>query len=151
MKGPLCLITGSRQFTKTGENWCRAILGNLMVEFPRNTVILHGGAVGPDTWADELAEFIGMPRVRYFPTGRIEAFGIELNRDTWKPIDFVNRQSYLDRNSAMIHAAILYNRYHGAPVVCVGFKHPNSKTNGTEYTVKRAKRAQIWTEVFTLP
>ena len=54
------LITGSRDFNE--PNRMRAILASL----PPNTVIIHGGARGADSMADELAAALSFP-IRKYP------------------------------------------------------------------------------------
>lgn len=145
MTRPLLLITGSRRFVRTGEDWCRERILEVLRPMPLETIVLHGGADGPDTWADEYARAYGLATVRYYASGRIEAHGVEC-REQWKPIEGVTRQSYLLRDDFMVHSARLYLLSGRGPVACVGFRHPEAKTHGTEYTLKRARQAGLWTE-----
>jgi hypothetical protein len=89
-------VTGSRYYPFTKETWdslptddqleaiakAVALLKVNMDQFPKDWGVVSGGAKGPDTWAAEYAEELGLELVVYEPEYKKYGRGAPLHRNT---------------------------------------------------------------------
>lgn len=66
----LVLSSGSLLENSKAEAWVHQMLSSCFEELPEDSIVLTGGAPGPDTWACEAAENYGMRWVVYLRDGR---------------------------------------------------------------------------------
>lgn len=66
----LLVIVGARGLTEQGEGQVHQLLSGHFESMPEDSVVLTGGAPGPDTWACEAAEGYGLRWVVYLRDGR---------------------------------------------------------------------------------
>jgi hypothetical protein len=114
------LICGSRE-TADGHAACRAIAERLG-KLPSDSVIIHGGAHGVDTWADALA------------------WDRKMHIEVWKP-DWkqFGKRAGIIRNIAMLDTG---------PDLVIAFY--NGGSSGTAHTVREARKRGITTEVIPI-
>ena len=97
------------------------------------SLILHGGALGPDTWAGETAERLGLRAVTYLPNGwRLDTHAPPRRwaADGADPGPLV-------RNRAMVDAPLSA----GWPLTVLGFLTPwQPATHGTAATLRYARQ-----------
>lgn len=110
------IVTGSREWTNKHE--MRRVLGGL----PLGSTVVHGGARGADSIADEVARELGL-EVEVFPAD-------------WE--QYGKRAGHI-RNQQMVDAGADY---------CLAFPLPGSR--GTYDMMERAERAGIFVSVFSV-
>lgn len=117
-------------------------VGRLLDEHPRPTVLLQGGALGPDRWAATVARNRGVRVVTYLPGG----VRLDTHRKArrWAEGD----PGPLARNRAMVDGLA---RVRGS-VCVVGFVAPwPAATRGTMATVAYARRLGLEAVVDEVP
>ena len=151
----ILVVTGSRAFDVDHRSrfWAKAaITGSFTNHLPG--LVVHGGARGPDTWAEELAAWLGLPRV-WFGVGGAGLAVLRLPNGHARKINDAERYAYasrdpLARNDAMMRwAADQAARGHAVQVV--GLLAPWSKSNGTAYTLVSARNHDLTVETFEAP
>jgi len=111
------LITGSRSWDNI------ELIAEVMQKFPKDTVIIHGDAIGADTIAGVVAKELGFEVIPCPPTEEeIKMFG-----PSGAPLARNRRMVYMNPN------------------LCIAFKDVRSQTNGTDYTIEFAKSFGIRT------
>lgn len=141
----LC-VTGNRALGDHPEAalWARRRLAEAMAT-EGCTVVVHGGARGPDTWAHDLAGVIGLRRVVFGGDGvvRDDLHGERpWCRPDDKPAPTATRAEwapwYLHRDRVMVRWVARHaEAAGGARVLCL--RAPWSRTNGAGYTADRAR------------
>lgn len=143
------LVCGSRVLgdVKGATVWGRQIVAAAIAALPPRSVVLTGGAVGPDAWAGEFASKRAVNLVEY----RLDGFrwvNGKWDYPPWPhrlPIEPHERKGGrgfpLLRNQAMIDALAQldpeWDRYVLALIA------PWAQTQGTQFTVEHARRAGI--------
>lgn len=134
----LLLVTGARRLAdlRGAEDWARTLVHEHLAPPQPSDVLLQGGAVGPDRWAQSVAHSHEIRVVTYQPDGyRIDS--AEPTR-RWSP----TAVHPLARNDAMIAAAVRA-RGAGWNVGVLALFAPDATTHGTAYTADRAERAGL--------
>lgn len=140
------LVCGSREllYHPGAQRYVRHMIGHALRELAwlghPDTVVLHGGAKGPDRWAGELAQERGLRAVTYLPSGwRLDSWA---RPRRWSPVAV----HPLERNRAMVRALTNAERrvFEGGPpwmTRVLGFVAPwPTETHGTEATLRYARR-----------
>lgn len=149
MTAPVALlVTGSRSLAKDpkAEAWARAILNPTIAELPPWSVVVHGGAIGPDRWAQESAEFHvrGVPLLTYvlFVDGEkwvvTLGAGLHVNRVRWTE---AKNQDPLVRNRHMVNVEMPALVGRGYKPRVLALVDSTSRTKGTGHTVGLARKA----------
>lgn len=117
------LVTGSRKWTN------RSIIGKAMLLFPKDTIFLHGDAIGADRIAKDIAIKNGYKQVPYPVTDWHN------HQDcTCKASALYCYQAGKRRNSVMLAQK---------PDLVLAFKSVHSTTKGTDDTINKAKALNI--------
>lgn len=61
------VVSGSRIWSPSGQRVIRSIIQRWVVGLPADTVIVHGGARGVDTWVQQTAELYELKTEIYYP------------------------------------------------------------------------------------
>lgn len=151
------LVTGSRSLSnnETAYDAWLELFPSLAKHAAR---IVAGDAVGPDRWAIRHAANNGTGFEEWNLDGCI--YSSRSGPSHWwsasKPRPSSNRWP-LERNKAMVSRCnalrdleALRPLYYDGPgyetrVLCVGFVDPQSRTHGTDHTLRLARQAGIWT------
>lgn len=140
MSARILLVTGSRALDGAPQpehDQTRAVLRAVRETFAP-TVIVSGGAIGPDSWAVESAIDAGLDARVYDLDGCVRnAAGKTLRMWTKAP-----RPTPLDRNAAMVRDVAREAR-RGATVRVIGLEAGWSATKGTAHTVRLALSAGL--------
>lgn len=140
------LVTGSRSLASNREAERAVTYWFSDLDPMRVDLVVAGGSHGPDMWAELEARTSSVPYERWQLDGRVvESERPHANR-RWCPEDgppVDRRRVPLVRNEMMVKATALRARL-GDNVVCVGFVDPNSRTRGTDHTLRLARQAGIW-------
>jgi hypothetical protein len=131
------LVTGSRSLSKQRrtEKAVEAILRRF--EY-RIDLLVAGDANGPDRWALRHAHSFDCGYERWTLSGFVQCEG-----ESWEWSQ-IRLNDPLVRNRCMVgHVRDKYLD-HGENVLCVGFVDPESKTHGTDHTLRLARQAGIW-------
>lgn len=153
------LVTGSRSLAKqtdeearrnitpASEAWARGILVEAIGALPPGSVLIHGGAVGPDSWAQEAVEARRddpglVYAITYEANGRrwIWAIGdgdLWWSDDRWHPADI----GPLVRNRHMVEVALSEQVTFGREPRVLALVDSTSRTKGTGHTVGLARKA----------
>lgn len=148
------LVSGSRSLVGVAEAWAFEILRRV---FKPEDVLVTGYAAGPDKWALQVAEEMGIPWYSYQPsglivtpdkswewcTGRGPKPSSGDDRGVWK-------RWFLLRDEVMVeHMGKFRDR--GRDVEVLGLVDPTSRTKGTDYTLEKARKIGLTVErlVFT--
>lgn len=134
----ILLVTGSRSLTKQvgAEDAVETILRRF--EY-RIDLVVAGDANGPDRLALRHAHSFDCGYERWTLSGFIQCEGESWEWSQWQ------RNDPLVRNRRMVeHVCDKYLDY-GENVLCVGFVDPDSRTHGTDHTLRLARQAGIWT------
>lgn len=107
-------IIGSRRRTD------RQTVIDYVQRLPADSVIVSGGAAGPDTWAEEAADLRGLAKLIHRPEKNAA-------RSRWEAT-----RAFYDRNQRVVDDAD----------VVIAFVAPDRK-GGTEDTIKRARKKGI--------
>lgn len=144
MSGPVLIVTGARCLVDTpaATAWARGVLGDALVEV---TGVGHGGAIGPDTWAGELARNLGLRETVYGLDGWVTQDGRRLVRWTND-----QRPHPIARNRALVEAARIAS-LRGTDLSVLGLLAPWSRTHGTERTCAMADAAGLIVRVMPCP
>lgn len=140
------LVCGARELAyHPGAYWyvCWRV-GRLLDEHPRPTVLLQGGALGPDQWAGEEARARGVRAVAYLPSGlRLDTRGAARLWST-------TAVHPLDRNRALVSACLAAQAGGWTPWV-LGLVASWPGTGGTDHTLRLAHKAGLVTARETVP
>jgi len=140
------LVTGSRSLAGNREAERAVTYWFSDLDPMRVDLVVAGGSHGPDMWAELEARTSSVPYERWQLDGRVvESERPHANR-RWCPEDgppVDRRRVPLARNGAMVKDVARRARW-GNNVVCVGFVDPNSRTRGTDHTLRLARQAGIW-------
>ena len=134
------LVTGSRSLTKQrrAEDAVEIILRRFEQCLD---LVVAGDADGPDRWALRHAHSFCCAFERWTLDGYVQR---ERSRYSWAWA-WGRQNDPLVRNRCMVeHVRDEYLR-HGENVLCVGFVDPDSRTHGTDHTLRLARQAGIWT------
>lgn len=151
----ILVVTGSRAFDVDPRSrfWAKAaITGSFANHIPG--LVVHGGARGPDTYANELATWLGLPRVVFglgvsglavlcYPDGRARKIN-DAERYAFSGKDPLSRNDAMNRWAADQAAR-------GHAVKVVGLLAPWSNSNGTAYTLVSARNHDLDAETFEAP
>lgn len=140
------LVCGARElaYHPGARDWCRAHIISALEPFDRPT-ILHGGALGPDLWAAEVAAERGLRGVTYLPNG----WRLDTHEPTRRWAD--GDPGPLARNRAMV-TALTTARGLGWGALVVGYVTPwEPATRGTDATLRRAAECGLCVERVTVP
>jgi hypothetical protein len=120
-------------------------VGRLLDECPHPTVLLQGGALGPDRWAGTVARNRGVRVVTYLPDGvRLDTHALARR---WAEGD----PGPLARNRAMVDG-LTTARGLGWGALVVGYVTPwEPATRGTDATLRRAAECGLCVERVTVP
>lgn len=170
MTAPVALlVTGSRSLarqtdeearrniTPASEKWARAILTEAIGAIPVGSVLIHGGATGPDSWAQEAIEDRRddpglLYAVTYEANGRrwrwtIGDGDLWWSDDRWHPADI----GPLARNRHMVETALPEQVIFSLEPRVLALVDGASRTKGTDHTVGLARKAgfpvdrYVWT------
>lgn len=154
----ILVISGSRTLADDprAERWARALISAAWDSDPRPGAIVTGDARGPDEWARREAVTRGVPFYCYAASGEITGkdarlWGRWTNELPPAPgeVRALWAAWYLHRDRVMIqHAARRFTR-DGADVRVLALVDPASRTNGTGFTIDRAKAAHLPVQVET--
>jgi len=133
------VVTGSRAFDvdANARAWARWAIAHKFSAFCPD-VIAHGAARGVDTYADELAAWLGIPRA-VFGLSKSTAH-LRLPSGMSRPIKNDLRYKFSDplsRNDALVRWAADQSA-EGHVVEVLGLRAPWATTRGTKYTLDRA-------------
>lgn len=147
-------IAGSRSLASprghrtiaNSELWAKPIIETLIRALPPGSVLVHGGAEGPDTWAHNLFlehKVQGTIEV-YLPDGHLThvlcgGSAPVLTRGRWSHLN----PGPVERNHHMVEVAMGYHRALKEPRVHV-LIDPKSRTKGTSGAAR-------WATKFNLP
>ncbi len=154
------LVTGSRALDDSvvAEAWASEKLHARIGALPQKSVVVNGGAEGPDRWSSQIAHRYGLEYREYLLDGTIRANGVEVAR--WavdgKPVDDIKleRAWPLTRNRAMVtrFAVLAQDRaVKGVEVRVLALVAAWSKTHGTEHTATLADGMGLPVETITCP
>lgn len=153
------LVTGSRSLTerKGASQQALKILYPLECEA---SLVVAGDANGPDKWALQMAEFeTGIPWQCFRLDGAIEHSRGIFGQLAWgSVVGIESRKVPLKRNAEMVRhveglrgavETLAPDNWTGpgyeTRLLCVGFVDPDSRTHGTDHTLRLARQAGIWT------
>lgn len=147
----LLLVTGSRSLMADlgGTHGSQLWAGNILIDriekaAERPTLVISGGARGPDQMSSHLADGIGIGFREYrlcgFVYGR-DTKGSMLRLSRWRDADGPV-VSPLERNRALVAAAVKA-RESGWNVRVLGLIAPWAKTHGTSHTLAQAQHSGI--------
>jgi len=153
------LVTGSRALadTPSAAEWCQGILADTIGALPPGSIVVHGFADGPDTWAWEACARFGVRQRAYYATGRLED-GVPAREGAsreiavsrwigWTSLDAIPlRRRPLERNRAMVSWCAAQ-----PDARCLALVAPWSRTHGTEHTAGLARKAGIAVDVRECP
>lgn len=163
MSGNVWLITGSRSLspdhracpgTAASEQWAKSCIAEAFEKagFGLYSTVIHGGAIGPDSWAAEIAQERGCIVVRYDLDGWAYLHRNRTRRWRAKEGPCVNP---LERNEAMIRAMVvsleLGASSYGSSSLVFAMNAPWAKTRGTQHTATLAREYWIDVKVETCP
>lgn len=160
MTAPIALlVTGSRSLVRDPrkEAWARAIISATVAELPPWSTVVHGGATGPDSWAQEAIEARRddhglLSAVIYEANGRrwrwtIGDGDLWWSDDRWHPADI----GPLVRNRHMVEVALPEQVTFGHEPRVLALVDSTSHKKGTDHTVGLARKAgypvdrRVWT------
>ena len=131
------LITGSRSLSKTALP-LRAFDTLMRPLFRGADLVVAGDATGPDSWAICGAVYsyeVEQWQLNGIVSSRFSAFVWSESR----------RNDPLVRNRCMVESVRDRFLRRDKNVLCVGFVDPESRTHGTDHTLRLARQAGIWT------
>lgn len=130
----ILVVCGARVLDAGAESrrWAKAVIARRMVGWDA-TLVAHGGARGPDTWADELAAWLGLPRVVFLP-GKTPLIVTARGRRAIRGADRYLSTDPLSRNTAMMRWAA-DRAAEGHAVEVLALHAPWSTTHGTTHAV----------------
>lgn len=142
----ILLVTGNRALGDRPEAalWARRRLAEAMAD-DQVTAVVHGGARGPDSWAQDQARAIGLRCIVFDGTGMViddlcgeRAWDVRAERPTQdsRPVQWAAWYLHRDRVMALWVARVAA-RAGGGRVLCL--RAPWSRTNGAGYTADRAR------------
>lgn len=140
----ILVVTGSRALDVDDRprRWARRLVAHWMTEV---ALVVHGGARGPDLYADSLAAYLFLPRV-VFP---LVAPGRPLTRagNRARATRDADRYAYdvrdpLTRTAAMVRWAA-DRAAEGHDVTVLGLRAPWAITRGTAHTLTLAREAEL--------
>lgn len=145
MPGPnpaAILVTGSRSlWHRVGaEAWEKGVLSELCGRLPPHSILIHGGAEGPDLWAHDVfyAAKLGDIHV-HKGTGHgyvaIPGRGVQRIRWSYDIPDPTPKWAFLYRNRYMVNE-VLYPLRELYDCEAYAFLDPDSTTGGTGATIR---------------
>jgi hypothetical protein len=150
----ILVVTGARvlDVDDRPRRWARMRIAQAVTTGPVDLVV-HGDAVGPDRWAEDLASFLLLPRV-VFP---LVAPGRPVSRSgsRARATRDADRYTYdardpLARNATMVRWAA-DRAAEGHQVEVLALTAPWSNTRGTRHTVERARELELSVMHFDAP
>jgi hypothetical protein len=142
------LVTGSRSLARDPrkEAWARAIISATVAELSPWSTIVHGGASGPDAWAQEAAE--SHRYGAYLLTNTLLADGrivittlgggtLHRAHDRWHD----GNPGPLERNRHMVEVEMPALAARGYTPRVLALVDQASRTKGTDHTVRLALKA----------
>lgn len=143
MKFRAVLVTGSRSLQMAEEKraWALCILRRELEKLGHGDFVLHGGAVGPDTWATECADKAivethlvdGLVSTKYNKGGNLAA---------WEAHQGPPHGSYLVRDRALAQRAKALQQQ-GYLVEVIALIDPDSPTRGAAYTLAECAKLDL--------
>jgi hypothetical protein len=140
------LVTGSRSLATriARAEWAHAIVADAVRALPPGSLLLHGGATGPDQWAHDVA-LHHRPDVAihvYQPNGHLRRYSersgdlrfVEPGR--WSATD----AGPLARNRHLVHVLAALPGYTPRVLAVVD---PASRTHGADHTARLARAAGL--------
>lgn len=154
----ILVVTGARVLddTTAARAWARRAIvhamGTVVADVGLVTLVVHGGARGPDAWSDELAVWLDIPRV-VFSLSRFEPRVRSERGD--RPAVEAERYRYdnsdpLARNAAMVRWAA-DRAMEGHAVRVLALTASWSETGGTRHTMARARHHGLVVEHHDAP
>lgn len=145
------LVTGSRSLAKSraAEAWAERILSSAVLELPRDSVVIHGGANGPDSWAHTIALYRPDSQVTvavYRPNGSGMVVPVAAPGRIRRPMDFrwnPGDPGPLARNAHMVEVVLSDVSQWGYAPRVLALVDADSRTRGTDHTVRLARAAGI--------
>jgi hypothetical protein len=133
----LLLVTGSRTLLHNApaRDWAQGLLRRAAANLPPGSVVLQGGASGPDRWAHLAAKAAGHRVVTFLVGGARVDTHAPARR--WGASD-----DPLVRNTALVDAAAKA-RDAGWLVAVMGLVDEVSETRGTDHTLRLAREAGL--------
>jgi hypothetical protein len=151
------VVTGSRSLADSpaAEAWARGVLREHLAREP--AWLFVGDARGPDDWAAEIAQSLGLPRARWKLDGLV-VFARPSGSGGWKHWARAedaaarrgDRRWPLERNRALIDAAAKAAA-DAWSVRVLGLVDERSRTRGTDHTLRLAERAGLSVERAVCP
>jgi hypothetical protein len=151
----ILVVTGSRALDvdTPSRAWGRRTVAMALTVKMEVGLVVHGDAVGPDRWAEDLASYLLLPRV-VFP---LVAPGRPVSRSgsRARATRDADRYTYdasapLTRNAAMMRWAA-DRAAEGHQVEVLALTAPWSTTRGTRHTVERARELELPVMHFDAP
>lgn len=141
------LVTGSRALAERpeAEAWARAQIAARVAALPPGSLVLAGGAAGPDTWAREAGRRAGVKVAELRLDGHVWVDERRLARTWYDPATVTRddaRRWPLARNAALVEAATRA-RADGWDAEVLALKAPWSATDGTGHAHRLAAGAGI--------
>lgn len=144
------LVTGSRSLARSlaAETWASRLINLAASDLPPWSVVVHGGATGPDTWAQEAAENhrYGLPLLThaFLVDGRhiVTTLGRgTLHKHTARWCK--SNRDPLARNRHMVEVEMPAFAGRGYTLRVLALVDAASGTRGTDHTVRLARAAGI--------
>jgi len=145
------LITGSRSLASKAESraWAQLLLKEVLLSLPNNSLLIHGGAVGPDKWAGEIFQTRANGSMRvYYADGRSEyrrTLDAPPLEERWSDRDV----GPLARNTHMVVRVL--PALTGFRRQVLGLVDMHSPTRGTDHTLNLARKQGFSVRRFVYP
>lgn len=149
----IIIVCGARVLADSADarSWAKGIIATRIVSGGAS-VVAHGGAIGPDSWADELASWLDLPRVVFALRGRRAVLVVggrvrdvrHAERYAYDSRDPLGRNGVLMRWSADRAAE-------GHEVSVLALHAPWSSTQGTAHAARMAREIGLQVMEFTAP
>lgn len=149
----IVIVTGSRVFADKPESrsttTARAMLEDWLRRLPEKTLVISGGAPGPDRWASEIMVAIGRGKFarEYTLSGNVQLPSGRVIR-SWVPeaptTDISDRKRWpLYRNEIMVNESKTFADENGLHLELFGIGATWSVTQGTADTISKCGRKGI--------